>query len=79
MFPQTTSFFEHKVVRKLGSHRIFFLAEVLLFCKHAYFPFMGASDVSQESTYPLSRHKPIIWSISRTLEGNMSDGGSQDL
>ncbi len=27
-------------------------------------------DMSQVSTYPLSRYKPIIWSLSRTLEGN---------
>ena len=33
-------------------------------------------DMSQVSTHPISRHKPIIWSLSRTLEGDMSQGCS---
>ena len=79
MFPQATSFLEHKVVLRLGSHRIFFLTEVLLFHEHTGSPVVGASDVSQVSTYPFSRYKPIIWPLIRTLEGNMSYGCSHDL
>ena len=48
----------------------------LLFRKHTDSPIVGASDMSQVSTYPFSRHKPIIWSLSRTLEGDMSQGCS---
>ncbi len=70
MFPQATSFLEHKVVHKLGSHRIFFLTEVLLFREHTDSPIMGASDMNQVSTYPVSRHNPIIWPLIRTQDGN---------
>ena len=28
--------------------------------------------MSQVSTYPFSRYKPIIWPLIRTLEGNMA-------
>ena len=57
MFPQATSFLEHKVVLKLGSRRIFFLTEVLVFLKHADSPTVRTSDVSQVSTYVLSKIK----------------------
>ena len=50
MFPQATCFLEHKVVLRLGSHRIFFLTEVLLFHEHTDSPIVGASDMSQAST-----------------------------
>ncbi len=46
MFPQATSFLVHKVVLRLGSRRIFFLTEVLLFCDHTDSPVVGASDIS---------------------------------
>ena len=72
MFPQATCFLEHKDVLRLGSHRIFFLTEVLLFCNDTDYPIMGASDMSQVSTYPFSRYKPIIWPLIRVLKGNMS-------
>ena len=57
MFPQATSFLEHKVVLKLGSHRIFFLTEVLLFHNDTGSPIVGASDMSQVCTYVLSKTK----------------------
>ena len=79
MFPEATCFLEQKDVRKLGSHRIYFLTEVLLFHKHTDSPIMGASDMSQVSTYPVSRPKPIIWPLIRTQEGNKSHACSQDL
>ena len=79
MFPQATCFLEHKVVLRLGSRRIFFLTEALLFRKHTDSPIVGASDMSQVSTYRLSRHKTIIWPLIRTLEGDMSYGCSHDL
>ena len=79
MFPQATSFLVHKVVLWLGSRRIFFLAEVLLFCEHTDSPIVGTSDVSQVSTYPFSRCKRIIWPLIRSLEGNMSYVCSHDL
>ena len=53
MFPQATSFLEHKVVLRLGSHRIFFLTDVLLFRDHTDSLIVGASDMSQVSTYPV--------------------------
>ena len=79
MFPQATCFLEHKVVLGLALTGFFFLTEVLLFRKHTDSPIVGASDMSQVSTYSLSRHKPIIWSLRRLLEGNMSYVCSQDL
>ena len=60
MFPQTISFFEHKVVCKLGSHRIFFLPDVLIFCKSTDSTIVEASDMSQVSTYVLSKTKVKI-------------------
>ena len=79
MIPQATWFFENKVVLRLDSHRIFFLTEVFLFRDHTDSLIVGTSDMSQVSTYPVSRHKPIIWPLIRTLEGNMSYGCSHDL
>jgi hypothetical protein len=79
MFPQAPSFLEHKVVLRLGSHRIFFLTEILLFHYDTDSQIVRAGGMSQVSTYPLSRHKTIIWPLIRTLEGNMSHGCSQDL
>ena len=55
MFPQATSFLEHKVVCMYGSHKILSLTEVLLFCKHADSWIMGESDMSQVSTYVFRR------------------------
>ena len=57
MFPQATSFLEHKVVLKLDSHRILFLTEVLLFHEHTDSPIMGASVMSQVCAYVLSKTK----------------------
>ncbi len=37
------------------------------------------NDMSQVSTYPFIRYKPIIWPFIRLLEGNMSYVCSQDL
>ena len=79
MFPQATRLLEHNVVLRLGSHRIFFPTEVLLVCEHTDSPIVGASEVSQVSTYPFSRYKPIIWPLIRLLEGNMSYVSSPDL
>ena len=52
MFPQATSFLEHKVVLRLGSHRVFSSLRFLLFREHTDSPIVGASDMSQVSTYP---------------------------
>ena len=57
MFPQATCFLEHKVVLRLGSHRIFFLTEVLLFHNDTDSPVVGASDMSQVCKYVLSKTK----------------------
>ena len=70
MFPQATSFLEHKVVLRLGSYRIFFLTEVILFHDHTDYPIVGASDMSQVYMYPVSRHNPIIRPLIRAKEDN---------
>ncbi len=55
MFSEAARFLEYKVVHKLGSHRMFVLTKVLLFHEHTESPIVGASDMSQVSTYPYSR------------------------
>ncbi len=66
MFPHATSFLETQGCLKAWLSHDVFLTEVLLFCEHTDSPIMGARDVSQVSTYPVSRHKPIIWPLIRT-------------
>ena len=41
MFPQATCFLEHKVVLRLGSHRIFFLTEAFTFPRAHWFSNCG--------------------------------------